>query len=116
MDKKEGFTIDPDWKNVISKKQAVYLSWFQRLLCRWFNIIPEKKYWYDIIITVNDPGPVSIGNILISSVRDLWHVYDVTYEEGLHRIKIKSIEPLLHYRLYGKMGLLCSTFAERQKV
>ena len=38
MDKKKRFTIDPGWKNVISKKQAVYLSWFQRLLCSWFDI------------------------------------------------------------------------------
>lgn len=96
----------------VQEKIEVYsLNWIQKLLCKWFNIIHEKKYWYTIELKVSLPHYLRVGDCICSSNRDIWIVTKVN--DSI--VNVKNLNPLLTIGVLCKLFMISSSFYESAK-
>jgi hypothetical protein len=108
--------------NVISyqikeKIEANTLTWLQKLICKWFKIKPESKYWYIVKVKIDPPNATLVGALIndccIGLDGNKWRVYNIYYIDKQQNIELQNIEPLLDINgIYGQMVIFSRMYEE----
>jgi hypothetical protein len=91
--------------------EASTLTWLQKLVCKWFKITPEKKYWYVIKVKTDTPKAVRINDGVIGLDGNKWRVCDIDKEQY---VELRNFEPIVVNGIHGEMMVFCSMYAEGQ--
>lgn len=104
---------------VVSRKESTLkLSWLQRLLCRWFNIIPKEDYLVTAIVDTNVNYALYIGDVWVSSNEDLWTVIGFTCgtrefgDKSTTYPLMSSLASMSNICLSGKLNLISRPYSE----
>lgn len=94
------------FKVTSSQTMSKPLTYFQKLVCKWFKITPETTFLVSVLITVDKPVP--IGSLLTTYFENTWKVIGV--DDKNKQLLVINERPLLSMNNNGLLGELCAIF------
>ena len=88
--------------------EANTLTRLQQLVCRWFKITSERKYWYVIKIKTDQPNAVRVNDGVMGVDGNKWCVCGIDEQY----VELRNFEPIVVNGTYGEMVIFCSMYAE----
>jgi len=92
---------------VKEKRELQNLSWTQKLVCKWFKIIPLKLYFYTIKLTLNNTNGIRINSVIKTQDGNEFLVV----RRGANKIEVKSLNAMVVHSV-GVYLLLIAQMAE----
>lgn len=97
----------------VSSTVEIPLSKFKKFICRIFNIIPERKFNYLVLLEVSQPA-FRINNIIEDEQGDMWRINGVD-EKNRCIYYIQNIAPVSAFHFGTKVSLFGHSFSETMK-